>query len=108
MPLDEFAIKLLSKFCIFAKECQIGKKKFIDYFDIKKTFPDILKEQWGIDLTQKENDEVKNISNLYSKDSGKKEFFFSDTEEKQKQITKRQKELVMELLESQRNKLTKK
>ncbi|MEI6191114.1 MAG: hypothetical protein WCP24_01935 [bacterium] len=105
MPLDEFAIKLLGKFCSFAKDCQVGKKKFIEYFDIKKVFPDIIKVQWNIELTQKEKDEAKTISSLYSKDTEKKELFTSDTEEKQNQITDKQKELVLELLESQRNKL---
>lgn len=105
MPLDEFAVNLLGRFCAFAKECQIGKKKFIDYIDIKKVFPNILKEQWDIDLTQKEKDKAKNISNLYSKDIKREEFFTSDIEEKQNQITNKQKESVLELLESQRNKL---
>ena len=107
MSLSEFCSRLLGIFCINARKYHSSQTRFLDYCKIKTDFFDIIRVLWNIELSKEEKGNVLKVSDLYSKDLKEKRVFISDSDTKQKQITDKQKIIVLDLVESERSKLIK-
>lgn len=103
---SEYASRMLGGFCRIANQKCGQRGIFLDYLNLKRALPRVLKAIWGIELTDENRNIMAGIARLYSKDIRKRTIFKSDSKAKRKKLSKEQGWLANKFVENERKKLT--